>query len=401
MKTPPKDAVADAQSMKGKIVALELLKILLENAGAIFRTSERFLGAIKQYFPLNRHYNTNHIRLVWSKIWQVLSDYFVTIGCSENLSIAIFAMDFLLQLSMKFLEREELANYNFQNEFMKPFVIVMHKSSAVEIRELIIRCVSQMVLSRVKNIKSGWKGMFMVFTTAAYDDHKNIVLLAFEIIEKIVRDYFPYITETETTTFTDCVNCLIAFTNSRFNKDISLNAIEFLRFCAEKLAEGDLGSSRSKEKDTSGKMSQSSPQKGREKEFRINGGMEELDQDSWVYETCTLALQLVVDLFVNFYDTVNPLLKKVIILLVTFIKRLRQSLAGIGIAAFVRLMSNAGDLFSDDKWLEVVLSLKEVAEETLPDFSLIVNEDGEVRIHNEDLSRKSTDESARTITACR
>ncbi|KAL0429003.1 UNVERIFIED_CONTAM: Brefeldin A-inhibited guanine nucleotide-exchange protein 3 [Sesamum radiatum] len=92
----------------------------------------------------------------------------------ENLSIAIFAMDSLRQLSMKFLEREELANYNFQNEFMKPFVIVMRKSGAVEIRELIIRCVSQMVLSRVNNIKSGWKSMFMVFTTAAYDDHKNI-----------------------------------------------------------------------------------------------------------------------------------------------------------------------------------------------------------------------------------
>lgn len=41
MKTPPKEAVADPQAMKGKILALELLKILLENAGAIFRTSER------------------------------------------------------------------------------------------------------------------------------------------------------------------------------------------------------------------------------------------------------------------------------------------------------------------------------------------------------------------------
>lgn len=72
-------------------------------------------------------------------------------------------------------------------------------------------------------------------------------------MEKIIRDYFPYITETETTTFTDCVNCLIAFTNSRFNKDISLNAIAFLRFCATKLAEGDLGSSaRKKDKDADG-----------------------------------------------------------------------------------------------------------------------------------------------------
>lgn len=255
----------------------------------------------------------NRIRLVWSSIWNVLSDYFVTIGCSENLSIAIFAMDSLRQLSMKFLEREELANYNFQNEFMKPFVIVMRKCSAVEIRELIIRCVSQMVLSRVKNVKSGWKSMFMVFVfsdlhpyliflgislftinffhhmnicyklspasplfnilcsnnfqvfqTAAYDDHKNIVLLAFEIIEKILRDYFPYITETETTTFTDCVNCLIAFTNSRFNKDISLNAIAFLRFCAAKLAEGDIGFSKIKEKETSEKISASLTHKGTE-----------------------------------------------------------------------------------------------------------------------------------------
>lgn len=407
------------------------------------------------------HYNMNRIRLVWTSIWHVLSDFFVTIGCSENLSIAIFAMDSLRQLSMKFLEREELANYNFQNEFMKPFVIVMRKSSAVEIRELIIRCVSQMVLSRVNNVKSGWKSMFMVFTTAAYDDHKNIVLLAFEIIEKIIRDYFPYITETETTTFTDCVNCLIAFTNSRFNKDISLNAIAFLRFCATKLAEGDLGSSsRNKDKEASVK-NPPSPQGGKSgkldngelvdkddhlyfwfpllaglselsfdprPEIRKSalqvlfdtlrnhghlfsltlwervfesvlfpifdyvrhaidpsgedsveqgsyGDTDELDQDAWLYETCTLALQLVVDLFVKFYSTVNPLLKKVLTLLVSFIKRPHQSLAGIGIAAFVRLMSNAGDLFSEEKWLEVVSSLKEAANATCPDFSYILGGD--------------------------
>lgn len=426
------------------------------------------------------HYNMNRIRLVWSSIWHVLSDFFVTIGCSENLSIAIFAMDSLRQLSMKFLEREELANYNFQNEFMKPFVIVMRKSSAVEIRELIIRCVSQMVLSRVNNVKSGWKSMFMVFTTAAYDDHKNIVLLAFEIIEKIVRDYFPYITETETTTFTDCVNCLIAFTNSRFNKEISLNAIAFLRFCAAKLAEGDLGSSsRNRDKEAPGKITPSSPQAGKDRKHdngeltdrddhlyfwfpllaglselsfdprpeirksalqvlfdtlrnhghhfslplwervfesvlfpifdyvrhaidpsggnmsgQLDGDSGELDQDAWLYETCTLALQLVVDLFVKFYDTVNPLLRKVMMLLVSFIKRPHQSLAGIGIAAFVRLMSSAGDLFSDEKWLEVVLSLKEAANATLPDFSYIVNGDGMVRNLEESSSRQSNGESA-------
>ncbi|KAL9268921.1 Brefeldin A-inhibited guanine nucleotide-exchange protein 2-like protein [Drosera capensis] len=422
------------------------------------------------------HYNMNRIRLVWSSIWHVLSDFFITIGCSENLSIAIFAMDSLRQLSMKFLDREELANYNFQNEFMKPFVIVMQKSSAVEIRELIIRCISQMVLSRVINVKSGWKSMFMVLTTAAYDYHKNIVLLAFEIMEKIVRDYFPFITETETTTFTDCVNCLIAFTNSRFNKDISLNAIAFLRFCAEKLAEGNIGSA-AKNKEVSGNVSPTLPQSTRNRKlkdsqladkddhlyswFPLLAGLSELsldprpeirksalqilfdalrnhghlfslslwervfesvlfcmfdyvrlsvdpagdngevndsnipefDQDSWLYETCTLSIDLVVDLFVKFYYTVNPLLRKVLTLLVNFIKRPHQSLAGIGIAAFVRLVSNSGDLFSDEKWLEVVISLKEAATTTLPDFSFMVEDVIPARSYEASSSAEVLDDS--------
>ncbi|KAJ9556514.1 hypothetical protein OSB04_011128 [Centaurea solstitialis] len=299
-----------------------------------------------------------------------------------------------------------------------------------------------------------------VFTTAAYDSHKNIVLLAFEIIEKIVRDYFPYITETETTAFTDCVNCLIAFTNSRSNKEISLSAIGFLRLCATKLAEGDIGFSRNKEKE--GSEISRSPHRGKDRiyengelankedhlyfwfplltglselsfdprqEIRKNAlqvlfdtlrnhghnfslslwegvfesvlfpifdhvrqaidpsggdrsskhgvdGDEDLDQDSWLYETCTLSLQLMVDIFVNFYGTVNPLLGKVLKLLVDFIERPHQSLAGIGVAALVRLMSNAGGLFSEDKWLEVVLSIKGAANTTFPDFSFVVCKDG-------------------------
>jgi brefeldin A-inhibited guanine nucleotide-exchange protein len=42
MKNAPLDGVTDAFSIRGKIVSLELLKILLENAGTIFRTSDRY-----------------------------------------------------------------------------------------------------------------------------------------------------------------------------------------------------------------------------------------------------------------------------------------------------------------------------------------------------------------------
>lgn len=126
----------------------------------------------------------------------------------------------------------------------------------------------------------------------------------------------------------------------------------------------------------------------------IDGDMGDLDQDAWLYETCTLALQLVVDLFVKFYGTVNPLLRKVLMLLVSFIKRPHQSLAGIGIAAFVRLMSNAGEIFSEDKWLEVVLSIKEAANATIPDFSYIVSEDGLLRSPENGLIGQNSGESS-------
>ncbi|QDZ20210.1 Sec7 domain-containing protein [Chloropicon primus] len=186
------------------------------------------------------HYNMNRVRIVWSRIWAILADFFIFVGCHPTLNVAMYAIDALRQLAMKFLERDELANYTFQNEFLKPFVLVMRQSKAVEIRELIIRCVSQFILARVSNVKSGWKSMFMVFTAAASDENRQLVALAFSTIEKIVREYFSHVTETETATFTDCVNCLIAFANSSLS-DVSLNAIAFLRFCALKLAEGELG----------------------------------------------------------------------------------------------------------------------------------------------------------------
>lgn len=36
------------------------------------------------------------------------------VGCHPNLSVAMYAVDSLRQLAMKFLERDELANFSFQ-----------------------------------------------------------------------------------------------------------------------------------------------------------------------------------------------------------------------------------------------------------------------------------------------
>lgn len=98
---------------------------------------------------------------------------------------------------MKFLERDELSNFTFQNDFLRPFVAIMRQADLAEPREMVVRCMAQMVQARVANIKSGWKPMFMVFTSAAHDRLPQIVRMGFDTIERIVREHFAHITGAE------------------------------------------------------------------------------------------------------------------------------------------------------------------------------------------------------------
>ena len=63
------------------------------------------------------------------------------------------------------------------------------------IRDMVVRCVAQMVNSQAANIKSGWKNIFSVFHLAAADHDEAIVELAFQTTSKIVCKFtqvFPF-----------------------------------------------------------------------------------------------------------------------------------------------------------------------------------------------------------------
>lgn len=55
----------------------------------------------------------------------------------------MYAIDSLRQLGMKYLERAELANFTFQNDILKPFVVLMRNSRSQSIRRLIVDCIVQ------------------------------------------------------------------------------------------------------------------------------------------------------------------------------------------------------------------------------------------------------------------
>jgi guanine nucleotide-exchange factor len=172
---------------------------------------------------------------VWARIWSVLAEHFVSAGSHHDEKIAMYAIDSLRQLGMKYLERAELTNFTFQNDILKPFVIIMRNTQSQTIRSLIVDCIVQMIKSKVGSIKSGWRSVFMIFTAAADDEVESIVEKSFENVEQVILEHFDQVIGD---CFMDCVNCLIRFANNKASDRISLKAIALLRICEDRLAEG-------------------------------------------------------------------------------------------------------------------------------------------------------------------
>ncbi|OBR12907.1 Sec7 domain-containing protein [Colletotrichum higginsianum IMI 349063] len=173
------------------------------------------------------YYNMTRVRFEWSNIWEVLGDHFNRVGCHNNITIVFFALDSLRQLSMRFMEFEELAGFKFQKDFLKPFEHVLANSQNIAVKDMVLRCLIQMIQARGDNIRSGWRTMFGVFTVAARETNESIVNLAFENVTQVYKTKFGVVISQGA--FTDLIVCLTEFSkNMKFQKK-SLQALESLK----------------------------------------------------------------------------------------------------------------------------------------------------------------------------
>ncbi|XP_065569507.1 brefeldin A-inhibited guanine nucleotide-exchange protein 1-like isoform X3 [Artemia franciscana] len=183
------------------------------------------------------YYNMGRIRLQWSRIWEILGDHFNKVGCSPNEDIAVFSVDSLRQLAMKFIEKGELSNFRFQKDFLRPFEHIMKKNKSPAIRHMVVLCIAQMVNSQAKNIKSGWKNIFSVFHIAASDQDEAIVELAFQTTGKIIGQLYERQFAVMIDSFQDAIKCLSEFACNASFPDTSMEAIRFIRQCAKHVDE--------------------------------------------------------------------------------------------------------------------------------------------------------------------
>ena len=155
-------------------------------------------------------------RLDWASMWSSLADHFFAIGLHDNKELAMYAIDSLKQLSLKFLEKEELSNFNFQRLFLRPFETIMSRTHSNDIKELVLRCVDVMVKARANNMRSGWKSVFSIFGIAAVSNRKEVALLAFSITKHLRETQQGAVAGRVLLQgdFVELLNCLVVFSGS-------------------------------------------------------------------------------------------------------------------------------------------------------------------------------------------
>lgn len=375
------------------------------------------------------YYNMGRIRLQWSRIWQVLGDYFNSVGSNANEEIAFFALDSLRQLSMKFIEKGEFSNFRFQKDFLRPFEHIMKKNNSPAIRDMVVRCVAQMVNSQSLNIRSGWKNIFSVFHLAAGDHDESIVDLAFQTTGKIVNVLYKKQFHIMIDSFPDAVKCLSEFaSNARF-PDISMEAIRLLRTCAVSVhdspqqftehtgMENDINVL---EEDrvwvrgwfpmlfslscvvnrckldvrtrgltvlfeivkTYGESYK--PNWWRDLFnilFRIFDNMKlpehHTEKAEWMTTTCNHALYAIVDVFTQYFDMLGPLLLKDLYSQLQWcVQQNNEQLARSGTNCLENLVISNGSKFDDDTWDATCTCILEIFRQTLPNELITWKPDG-------------------------
>ncbi|KAH6598916.1 hypothetical protein BASA50_003422 [Batrachochytrium salamandrivorans] len=181
------------------------------------------------------YYNMKRIRVEWSNIWAILGQHFNQVGSYPNTNVAFFAVDKLRQLAMKFLELEELPNFKFQKDFLRPFEVILRSNVDIKVKDMCLACIQQMVQAKSKSLKSGWKMLFGALLRPSRETNEPLVTQSYEIIKGIFKTSFENILVNSA--YPEFVACVVEFCkNAKFGK-ISLHAVELLRQSICRVAE--------------------------------------------------------------------------------------------------------------------------------------------------------------------
>lgn len=176
---------------------------------------------------------------LWSRTWNVISNFFISVATCKDSTVAMYAVDTLRQLIHKLIEIDSLSY--IQQEMLRPFIVIVQQGISSEIQLMVIECIANLALTKPNFITTGWKAWVQVLSVASSSKQTTIVRIAFEKLLTILDQeerrckYLSYVLHNSC--FVDLIYCLKAFVqmNIPSMKEVSLNAISLIQDCANTL----------------------------------------------------------------------------------------------------------------------------------------------------------------------
>lgn len=201
------------------------------------------------------HYNMgSRPRLLFAELWTIVAGHLTGTALHSNPAIAMYAVDSFRQLSIQYLQRDELEVFEFQRRFLKPLETVMAKSTQVSTKELLLNCVDRIMhvfrgesteadreagLQPKGGLKSGWVPILSILGFGGRDMDLGISRMSFKILSAEIKDCLEDSDKTGVLLaehFVETVNALLMFVNGP-HEEVCLLAIDQLVSLAEFLSD--------------------------------------------------------------------------------------------------------------------------------------------------------------------
>lgn len=173
------------------------------------------------------YYNMERIRVEWSRIWALMGEQFKIILCDTNDTVVESALDSLRQLSMRFLDFEELTSFKFQKDFLQPFDYAMRNNKSARIKTLVLECLRQMVVAKASTLHSGWSAIFSTAAAGA-SKSRSVLEAAYGLLNIVSENYIDVVLEQHEQTVIDAYLDALAALAKQGEARIALKAIHLL-----------------------------------------------------------------------------------------------------------------------------------------------------------------------------
>ncbi|KAG5359292.1 Protein transport protein [Yarrowia sp. E02] len=332
------------------------------------------------------YYNMGRIKMEWTPIWAVMGAQFNKVGTIPNTMIVFMALDSLRQLAGRFLDLEELSHFKFQKDFLQPFEYIMEKNSSGEVKDMVLQCIRQLLLSKKSAFRSGWISVFNVCGAATSSSSKSLLNTAFDIVKKAREQLLTEVILQDA--FVPMTKCLTAIAMNQLSQKTALHAIEQLKAIIV-----DVSNDKTEENGSFHDIIMT----GEDLEVRsralnylfdvlvqYGGGFEADSWDTictevlfpifvilksrsemarfnnqddvsvWLSTTMIQALRNMIALFTHYFSTLDRMLDGFLDLLVTCINQENDTVSRIGSTCLQQLITENVKNFNDQHWTKIV-----------------------------------------------